>query len=370
MAKKTEKAPKNPASGLSEQSGGAEERHEPPVDSTAATDDSRSLPDHQVTVTGVEVLRSVIEGLNALSRRLDEMQRTLEQLHQAAAASAPTQPSPYDDNAMGRLLATTSEIRERGARNEVAITAILSRVTLLEENQRPPEPAPDREAAGRKAGCRLMLANQCRASNFTHPTAAIVGRAMHDERAVDQRTAKSPQQLFYRILDTVRRVFGLATSQPGHEAEAAEQDYVHLTEEIVEVLEERSSIPKKKQSVFLNDELKPRLELLANSGLADEITIRTGERVKYSRYLTPMGREVLDGWPEWDDRTGGISLADEPMPPDPNPAGRPIIEATPPPESPPASTPPQPSPPPPPCPPPPEPPPCPPPPPPRPCRPC
>ena len=248
---------------------------------------------------------------------------------------------------MARLLATTSEIRERGARNEVAITAILSRVTLLEENQRPPEPAPDREAAGRKAGCRVMLANQCRASNLIRPTAAIVGRVMHDERAVDQRTAKSPQQLFFGILGTVRRVFGLATPQPDQEA-ALRQDYVHLSEDIAATIEKRSSISEKKHAEFLNDELKPRLKLLANSGLAREITIYTGRRVNYDRFLTPLGREVFDGWPEWDDRTGGISLADELMPPDPNTAGRPVIEATSPPESQPASPPPQPSPPPPP----------------------
>ena len=351
MAKKTgkkpaQKATKKPAKKAvlrpsEHQSGGRE--------GATNADDSKSLPNTQVRVEDLEVLRSAIEGLRALlNRRLDDQQRTLEQLQQAAAVSAPAQPSPYDDNAMGRLLATTSEIRERGARNEVAITAILSRVTLLEENQRPPEPAPDREAAGRNAACRWTLANQCRASNPIRPTAAIVGRAMHDERAVDQRTAKSPQQLFVGILGTVRRVFELATSQPGQEAEAAEQDYVHLTVEIVEVLEERSSIPKKKQSVFLNDELKPRLELLTNSGLAREITNRVGKRTNYSRYLTPQGREVFDGWPEWEDRTGGISLADELMPPDPNTAGRPVIEATLPPESQPASTPPQPSPPPPP----------------------
>jgi hypothetical protein len=225
MAKKTKTAGKKAAQKpASEQSGGAEERHEPPVDGTAATDDPRALPEPQVRVVDVEVLRSAIEGLSALlNRRLDDQQRTLEQLQQAAAVSAPAQPSPYEDNAMARLLATTSEIRERGARNEVAIAAILNRVALLEENQRPPAPAPDREAAARKAMGRQMLANQCRALNLIRPTPAIVGRVMSDEQAFDQRAAKSPHVLFDGILIAVRRVFRLATPQPDQEA-APRQD--------------------------------------------------------------------------------------------------------------------------------------------------
>lgn len=360
MTKKKKKAGKKATeeagSETEERSGGAEERHEPPGAGTGATDHSRSLPDPRVRVVDVEVLRSLIEAFvpKIVQQVIEGLQGQLHGSEQAAAGTAPAQPSPDEPSEMERLLRNTSDIRERDARLEQNQAAILDkqeetlrRVTVLEVNQRPPAPAPDREAAGRKAGCRLMLANQCRALNSTRPTAAIVGRAMSDGKAFDQWTAQSPQQLFRRILDAVHRVFGPATSQPGQEAEAAEQDYVHLTEEIVEVIEERSSIPKKKQSVFLNDELKPRLELLANSGLAREITNRVGNRTNYSRFLTPLGREVLDGWPEWDDRTGGISLADEPMPPDPNAAGRPVIEATPPPESQPVSPPPQPSPPPP-----------------------
>lgn len=309
---------------------------------TTNADDSKSLPNTQVRVEDLEVLRSLIEAfvLKIVQQVFEGLQVQLHGSEQAAAGTAPAQPSPYEPGKIDRLLATTSDLRERLARIEVAITAIRSRVTLLEENQRPPEPAPDREAAARNAMGRWMLANQCRSSPHRRPTAAIIGRVMSDERAFDQRTAKSPQPLFFGILDAVRRVFRPATPEPDQEAEAVEQDYVHLTEEIVEVIEERSSIPKKKHAEFLNDQLKPRLELLKNSGLAEEITNRTGRRTNYSRYLTPMGREVFDGWPEWDDRTGGISLADELMQPDPNAAGRPVIEATSPPESQPASTPP------------------------------
>jgi hypothetical protein len=346
MAKKTKKATKKAASRLSEQSGGAEERHEPPVDATAATAHSRSLPDPRVRAEDVEVLRSAIEGLSALlNRRLDDQQRTLEQLQQAAAVSAPAQPSPYEDNAMARLLATTSDLRERLARIEAGMGETQRRVTLMEENQRPPAPALDREAAARTAAFRWMLANQCRASNLTRPTAAIVGRVMHDERAFDERTSKSPQELFLGILSTVRSVFRLAVPRPDQEA-APGQNYVHLTDDIAAIFEERSTRPKKKHSNYFNEQLDPRLAVLVNSGLARKERIPRERIPHYFRYLTPMGREVFGGWPEWDDRTGGISLVDEQMLPDPNAAGRPVIGATATLETQPAS-PPQPSPPPP-----------------------
>lgn len=317
MAKKTKKISKKVAKKAAKKAASALTDHRlGGGKGTASADDSRALPDPRVRAEDVDVLRSAIEGLSALlNRRLDDQQRTLEQLQQAAAVSAPAQPSPYEDNAMGRLLATTSEIRERGARNEVAITAILSRVTLLEENQRPPEPAPDREAAALKASCRWTLANHCRASNRTHPTAAIVGRVMHDERVFDPGAAKSPQEIFVGILTNVRRVFGLATPQPNQEAEAPGQDYVHLSEDIAAIIEGRSSRPPGKHSDYLNTQLDYRLKLLVDSGLATKEPIPRGSSPHYRRYLTPMGREVFSGWPDWADTTGGISLADEPMPP-------------------------------------------------------
>ncbi|GEM_PF-4082075 len=339
MTKKKKKAGKKATeeagAETEEQSGGAEDRREQPGAGAGATDEPRSLPDPQVRVEDVEVLRAAIESHSALvDRRLEDQQRTLERL--MAVVSVPVQPSPYEDNAMGRLLATTSEIRERDARNEAAIAAILSRLTLLEENQRPPAPAPDREAAARKAGCRWTLANQCRALNLIRPTPAIVGRVMNDERAINQRTSKSPQELFLGILSTVRSVFRLAVPRPDQEAGPG-QDYVHLTDDIAAIFEERSSRPKKKHSNYFNEQLDHRLAVLVDSGLAKKEPIPRERIPHYSRYLTPLGREVFDGWPEWDDRTGGISFADEQMPPDPNAAGRPVPGATVPSESQPAS---------------------------------
>jgi hypothetical protein len=331
MAKKMKKAGKKAAPELVEQS----------ADGAAPTADSRALPAARVRVEDVEVLRAVVEAVvpEIVQQVIEGLQGQLPGSEQVARTSALAPPD--GDDAMGRLLATTSEIRERVAREEKAVADIQRRLTILEENQRPPPPAPDREAAARKAMGRRIVANQCRASNHTRPTPAIVGRMMNDERAFDQRTAKSPHVLFDGILVAVRRIFGPAVPEPGKEAVTPGQDYVHLTKEIVAVIEGWSSIPKRKQSDFLNDELKPRLAMLVNSGLAEVVPKRIRNPPHYDRFLTPLGRELFDGWPEWDDATGGIGLAEELMPPAPA-VGRPVIEAAAPPEPRPASPPPQP----------------------------
>jgi hypothetical protein len=276
---------------------------------TGTRDHSNALPEPQINVVDLQVLRALIEEHGR--QQLVEVQRLLQhdREQRAAHATVPIPASPYDDdNALGRLLATTSEIRERGARAEVDLGEIRRRLSLLEENQRPPEPTPDRDSLVRVASFRLVLARQCRAENMVRPTPAIVGRAMHDERVFGRSAAKSPQQIFSAIYTTVRRVFRLQSSPP--ESSGPEIDHVHLTEDMVQLMEGRSLRPKKKHAAYYDSELKPRLKLLIKSGYVEVDENQHGERTDYSRYLTPDGREVFNGWPEWTDVTGGISLAE------------------------------------------------------------
>jgi hypothetical protein len=302
MVKKTRKAAKKKAvkeaaSRLTRHRVRGGGRHARAVDgpTSATAADTRALPHPQFTLEHVEASRVAIETLTTLADR---------------------GPDGLESKA-DRLLATTSEIRELIAQSAKAQSEILRRVALLEENQRPPAPTPDREAAARNAGIRWTLANQCRALGLVRPTPLIVGRVMSDERALDQRTAKSPLHIFQGILNTVRLVFRLPPTHLRSEA-APGQDHVHLTEELVAVIEERSSIPKKKQGPFLDDKLK--FEFLTNSGLAEKIKIAVGARTSYARFLTPMGGEVFNGWPAWTDKTGGIGLADKPETPHKAPA--------------------------------------------------
>ncbi len=253
-----------------------------------AGDESKALPNPQINVSDVVALQTLIEQLLALLPLLNSLA----------------------DNAMGRLLATTSEIREREARAEIQRADVQQKLSLLVENQRPPARGPDHDAMVRVATLRWTLANQCRVANLLRPTPAIVGRAMHAVSAFDSRSAKSPFSILQQIHDAIKRAFGPQSSAANPDAEQ-QADHVHLTEEIVEVIEGRSEIPPKKQPTHCDKTLKPRLELLVNTGLADIKKREQGKRVDYSRFLTQVGREVFDEWPEWTDRTGGVSLAEE-----------------------------------------------------------
>lgn len=279
----------------------------------ALDEDPHALPNTSVTAGGIDLLRTLIERLGLrLDDFLENQQRDRGQ--QQAPPLVPCPPEPYNDNAIGRLLATTSEIREQNARIEATFAEMQRRVSVLEENQRPPPHVLDGEQVARSTAVRWIFANQCRSANLVRPTPAIIGRAMRDERAFDRLRSKSPQELFLQIYSTVRRITGLSESQPQEEPNTNQQQ-IHLTEEMVAVIEGRSSRPARKHSTYFSSTLKPRLKLLLNNGMATVEPDHHGERTNYFRYLTPVGREVFDGWPEWSDATGGISLADEPSVP-------------------------------------------------------
>jgi hypothetical protein len=266
-----------------------------------------ALPHPQIAVADVETLRALIVA--AVAPLFTEWRQEGER--RGDTVNAPAPPSPFDATDVARLMATTSEIRERVARQEQALEEVRQSVRLQQEHQQVPAQGLDREGAVRTAGMRWMIANQCRAANLVRPTPAIIGRVMHDERAYAPERAKSPQVLFHAIYSAVIRVF----RRPATEREVAPgtgDDHVHLTTEMVELIAGRSSRPQKKHSTYFESQLRPRLQLLVNSGLAKVDTIRQRRRINYLRYLTEPGCEVFSEWPELSDVTGGISAADEP----------------------------------------------------------
>lgn len=271
--------------------------------STATVDNSNALPNSGVRTRDINLLRALVDRMGLW---LGEGE------HSEVSRAVPVPPAPQDSDAMGRLLATTSEIREQNARIEASFIELRQRVSVLEEHQRsPPAHTLSREAAARTAGMRWMIANQCRAADLLRPTPAIIGRVMHDEQAYAPESAKSPQVLFLAIYSTVTRVCGLP-SLAAHDEPTSNRDHLHLTVEMVDVIEGRSSRPQSKHSTYYDKKLKPRLTLLVNSGLVNAPVNLRGRRVNYFRYLTSNGRDVFDDWPAWTDVTGGISAADEP----------------------------------------------------------
>jgi len=207
-----------------------------------------------------------------------------------------------------RLLATTAETRNKAAGIEVSLGEALEKLGTLVENQRQPEPAPDRERAAAMHAIRVLFARQMVALNIQRPTPAIVGRVMRDGRAFDPSSAKSPHEIFDSICKFVRVAFPIPAASSEESADGS-RDHVHLDEKMVALLEGQSSLPKRKHSEYLDKQLKPRLKVLVNQRLARADKQEGGRH--YDRYLTEEGQIVFEDWPNWDDPTGGVGLADD-----------------------------------------------------------
>jgi len=263
----------------------------------------QALPKPRVTAAQSNALVALMQGIDRRLRQIERQQqeeRRRREQEQQAATPSPTTPSPHDA-AFAAIPESVAELRERVGRLEAA--------------QQQPARDPSLDAPASVAQLRHFFAGACKTLGFVRPTPAIVGRAMHSEKAFEPRAAKSPYVLFNAIYQAVKQALGLPSAQPEASSEDT-RDFVHLDAEMVELMEERSVRPQKKHSTYYNRELQPRLQLLENMRLACVEPNKTGERTDYSRYLTPLGRELFNNWPEWTDATGGIGLADEePSPP-------------------------------------------------------
>jgi len=178
-----------------------------------------------------------------------------------------------------------------------------------------PEKQKAREVAVQTQTLRWVLARHCKAAQLEKPTPPIVGRAMQELEAIDPKSHKTPDQILSRIDNHDRQKFSRKSSAAAGtgSAEGPECRYVHITEETADGLAGRP--PKrleKKWSAHIDKKLtRPQLEMLRNSGLAKIDSEMSGKKTKYLRYLTPLGQMVFKHWPEWDDPTGGVGLADE-----------------------------------------------------------
>lgn len=257
---------------------------------------AEKLPKPRVTAAQVDVLVALLRALDRRLQTIEQQRLEQDRPEQEQRTAVPTPPSPYD-SAFAALPEFMSEMLSRVRRPEVA------------QQQPPRDPSLDVPAS--VTTLRRVFAGACKTLGFVRPTPAIIGRAMHAEKAFNRNAAKSPYALFNAIYEAVTHALGLPSAQPEASAEGT-RDLVHLDADMVASLEGRSVRPQKKHSVYYNQELKPRLQLLKDTGLADVAENEQGQRKNYSRYLTPLGRELFNNWPEWTDATGGISLAEEP----------------------------------------------------------
>ena len=257
---------------------------------------AQKLPKPRVKATQVDVLVALLRALNRRLQTIEQQRLEQERQEQEQRTAVPTPPSPYD-SAFAALREFMSEM--------------LSRVRRLEVAQQQPPRDPSLDVPASVTTLRRVFAGACKTLGFVRPTPAIIGRAMHAEKAFNRNAAKSPYALFDAIYRAVKHALGLPSAQLEASAEDT-RDFVHLDADMVALLEGRSVRPQKKHSVYYNQELQPRLQLLKDTGLADVAENEQGQRKNYSRYLTPSGRELFNNWPEWTDATGGIGLAEEP----------------------------------------------------------
>ncbi len=180
----------------------------------------------------------------------------------------------------------------------------------IEAAQQAPPRDPSLDVPASVAVKRFFFAGACAHLNLVRPTPAIVGRAMHTTNATSRTTARSPYVLFNEIHTSMLLAFGLKASTPAAPVTTA-RDFIHLDAEMVDVIEDRSKRPKKKHWKFYESQLGPRLRLLVNMRLANVDPNNVGERIDYDRYLTKLGQELFDGWPDWNDTTGGIGILDD-----------------------------------------------------------
>jgi hypothetical protein len=285
-----------------------------PVEERAGkpTKDDKRLPKGKVTPAQIDTLVTTIRGMGrkvtVLQRQQEDenqRRRKWEQKEERRWKSAPNAPWP-GEAAFASLVEKVGELLER-------VGGIESRL------QQPPRD-PSLDVPASVVEKRVFFAGACKTLNLIRPTPAIVGRAMHAEKATSRTAAKSPYEVFNAIYTAVKIAMGFQSSRSEESPDVA-RDFIHLDAEMVAMMEERSARPKKKHTTYYDAQLSPRLKLLENMRLACVETNRSGRRVDYSRYLMPEGQSLFNGWPDWTDATGGIGLVDEdrtPAPPPPN----------------------------------------------------
>lgn len=253
----------------------------------------RSTSQHWVSVD--ERLASVDQRLASIEQQRQQEQELLRQQGHNHLVAVPTPPAPGD--------ATCA------ARSEV-MADLLERVRRIEATQEQSERFSRRDAPASVMDKRQLMAGACKSLGFVQPTPAIIGRAMHVERAFAGGVAKSPFVIFHAIYAAVKQLLGPQAEQSAASA-AAPTEFLHLDAEMVALMESRSTRRPHTHARYYDDQLKPRLRLLENMQLARVEKKQTGRRTSYSRYLTASGRELFDGWPEWTDASGGTGMLDD-----------------------------------------------------------
>jgi hypothetical protein len=215
----------------------------------------------------------------------------------------------------------------------ITIDAKLEGVAEMRERLRLLEVALHRPAENQAADVpasvlilRRQFAGACKSLRIVEPTPAILGRLMHDCRIFDPNSNRAPRNLFESIYAKPKRPNHLSNrirellEQYGNQPSSPE-DETDCSDEGATTEQEPTTSRIKKlpdPSKQIGPEFDKRFELIENCGYGKREPVKHGGKTSYRRYLTPSGRVLFNGWPEWTDATGGVGLVDEeitPIPP-------------------------------------------------------
>jgi hypothetical protein len=296
---------------------------------------SNTLPKPRLKPADVQTLQTLIERLPGMVA--EAVRHELQQHEkQTVETPVPVPASPHEE-----MFAQLAEFMSETA----------TRLDRIEAAQQPPARHPSLDVPTSVTELRRFFAGACKTLAIHQPTPAIIGRIMHDKAIFSPDENIVPRRLFEAIYakqnipnhlsQKIRNLLERYTEQPSQTNTNTDSEATSLTQQ--QQSNKRPKAPSSKIAEELGNEFDIRFALIVNTGDGKREPIQAGKRKNYSRYLMPSGRELFDGWPEWDDTTGGIGLADEQIPSGPDAAVRPVSGVTVTSEPQPASPPPQPS---------------------------
>lgn len=271
---------------------------------------SREAPAPRVTFAQVDMLVASVRRFDRRLRNIEERQeeehqrREQERQEQERRAAAPTPPALHED-LFNRLTQFMTEMTET--------------VQQIASSVQQPVPAANHGAAPSVTKLRRFLAAACKAWGYQQPTPAIIGRVMHEKRIFTREDDRPPRALFETIYAKPNVANHLSPRIRGlleRYGEKPPQTNTSPDLGATSLNQSRQSRKKPKAASSkiaekIGEEFDKRFELIVDIECGAKEPVRNGRKTNYRRYLTPEGRELFNGWPEWTDATGGISLVNQ-----------------------------------------------------------
>jgi len=267
----------------------------------------RELPAPRVKFAQIDMLVALVQRLDQRLRNIEERQeaehqrREQERQEQERRAAAPAPPA-LNEALYVRLTEFMAEMTE-------TVQQIASSV------QQPVQAARD-DAAPSVTKLRRFLAGACKALGYQQPTPAIIGRVMYDRGIFTREDDRAPRYLFETIYakpnvanhlsPRIRSLLERYGEKPPQTNTSTDLGAPSLSESRTKPKAASSKI-----AAEIGEEFDKRFELIVDMECGAKEPVRNGKKTNYRRYLTPEGRELFNGWPEWTDATGGISLINQ-----------------------------------------------------------